>query len=95
MQSRGIADDHLTASSSQQAAPNARLQSTSSWCALPRDQNPYLQIDLGSSHVVCAVATQGNNAADQWVKSYQISTSKDGTNWTPYVENGRARVSCS
>ncbi|KAK3738383.1 hypothetical protein QZH41_017222 [Actinostola sp. cb2023] len=87
MQSRAIPDNRISASSSQQPAIAARLQSVLSWCAYSSDSNPYLQIDLGSDHVVCAVATQGNNAVDQWVTSYRISTSSDGMLWTTYTEN--------
>lgn len=93
MQSRTIANHLLSASSSHLPANNARLQSPSSWCARSSDRNPYLQVDLGSNHVICGIATQGNNAADQWVKLYQISISLDGRKWTNYIENGRARVS--
>ncbi|KAK3715659.1 hypothetical protein QZH41_020735 [Actinostola sp. cb2023] len=51
MQSRAIPDNRISASSSQQPAIAARLQSASSWCASSSDSNPYLQIDLESDHV--------------------------------------------
>uniref|UniRef100_A0A6P8GYK1 Uncharacterized protein LOC116286842 n=1 Tax=Actinia tenebrosa TaxID=6105 RepID=A0A6P8GYK1_ACTTE len=85
---------NITASSGQDPAKNARLNYTSgsSWCASTSDSDPYLQIDLGSFHLFCAVATQGNSMADQWVKTYQINTSTDGTTWTTYQENNIDRV---
>ncbi|KAK3754635.1 hypothetical protein QZH41_014922, partial [Actinostola sp. cb2023] len=51
MQSQAIPDNRISASSSQQPAIAARLQSASSWCASSSDSNPYLQIDLESDHV--------------------------------------------
>ena len=63
-----------------------------SWCASSRDSTPYLQIDLGSDYIICAIATQGNSRADQWVKTYQVQYSEDGSNWMECQENGNTRV---
>ncbi|EDO36086.1 predicted protein, partial [Nematostella vectensis] len=52
-----------------------------SWCAAPSDVTPYLQVDLGSRHVICAVATQGSPTADHWVQTYKIQASLDGSSW--------------
>ena len=75
-------------------AKNGRLNYTagSSWCASTGDSNPYLQIDLQTLHIICAVSTQGNSQADQWVETYTLKTSTDGTMWTDYEENGQVKV---
>ena len=68
MESRSIPDSKIKASSVQNAstpASNSRLnlKSGSSWCAGTSDSNPYLQIDLQTLHIICAVSTQGNSKA--------------------------------
>ena len=72
-------------------ASNGRLNYTGgpSWCASSTDSAPYLEVDLGSLYIICAVATRGNSQADQWVKTYQIQFSEDKTTWTPYKEKGQ------
>ncbi|XP_022783225.1 uncharacterized protein LOC111324013 isoform X3 [Stylophora pistillata] len=92
-----IQDGHITSSSVQNAstpAKNGRLNYTSgsSWCAGTNDTNPYLQIDLQTLHIICAVSTQGNSRADQWVKNYTLQLSTNGTTWTDYKEGGKAKV---
>ncbi|EDO33997.1 predicted protein, partial [Nematostella vectensis] len=61
---------------------------TGSWCAAPSDVTPYLQVDLGSRHVICAVATQGSPTADHWVQTYKIQASLDRSSWRNYSESG-------
>ena len=97
MESGSIPDSKITASSEQSAntpAKNGRLNFTSgsSWCAGTSDTNPYLQIDLQTLHIICAVSTQGNSQADQWVKNYTLNISTDGSGWTDYKEIGRVKV---
>lgn len=47
------------------------------------------QVDLGSLHLVCAVATQGNPGGNRdYVKRYKLQCSSDGVTWTVYEENG-------
>ena len=72
-------------------ASNGRLNYTEgqSWCALSSDSTPYLEVDLGSVYILCAVATQGNSQGDQWVKTYQIKSSEDKSKWKPYTEKGQ------
>ena len=80
-------------------ASNGRLNYTGgpSWCASSSDSSPYLEVDLGSVYIICAVATQGNSRADQWVKTYQIQSSEDKITWTSHREKGQAvvRKTCS
>ena len=94
MENGRIPDSGITASSSSPLAKNARLNyaSESSWCAGTSDTNPYLQIDLQTLHIICAVSTQGNSQADQWVKSYTLQLSTDGTTWKDYKEAGQIKV---
>jgi len=97
MESGSIPDNNITASSRQSAstpASNSRLNfaSGSSWCAGTSDSNPYLQIDLQTPHIICAVSSQGNSQADRWVKEYTLQSSIDGSSWTNYTEIGEVKV---
>ena len=97
MENKNIPDGRLTSSTvlnSGTPAKNARLRYSAGgpWCAAESDLAPYLQVDLGSLHVVCAVATQGNSKAEQWVETYQLQSSTDETTWTDYKEGGQVRV---
>ncbi|XP_068725972.1 receptor-type tyrosine-protein phosphatase T-like isoform X6 [Montipora capricornis] len=89
-----ILDGQITSSSDlspNTPAKNGRLNYTagSSWCASPSDSFPYLEIDLQSLHIICAVSTQGNSKADQWVKTYSLQSSTDGATWTNYTARGQ------
>ena len=97
MSSGTIPNSNITASSEQSAstpAKNGRLNYTSgsSWCARTSDTNPYLQIDLQTLYIICAVSTQGNSQADQWVKNFTLQLSTDGTTWIDYKESGQIKV---
>ena len=92
-----ILDNQLNASSELNAntpAKNGRLNfvAGSSWCASTSDSSPYLQIDLRIPYIICAVSTQGNSQGSQWVESYTLQSSTDGTTWTDYKENGQVKV---
>ena len=98
MQSGSIPDNRITSSSELNAntsSKNGRLNYTtgSSWCASTKDNNPYLQIDLQTLHIICAVSTQGNSQADDWVKTYTLQSSRDGVTWTNYEDSGSLKVS--
>ena len=82
MEGRNIPDSRITASSSRTPAENGRLNYVlgAPWCAETNDTSPYLQIDLQTIHIICAVSTQGNSQADQWVKNYTLQISTNGTN---------------
>jgi len=76
-------------------ASNGRLGYTagSSWCSTISDSNPYLQIQLNRyGEIICGLATQGDHTSDQWVNTYQIQTSTDGTNFVDYKENNAIKV---
>ena len=92
MENGTILDEKITASSKRNTAKNGRLNSGSSWCAGASDSNPYLQIDLQTPHIICAVSTQGNSKADEWVETYTLQSSIDGSSWTNYKEDGVVKV---
>ena len=92
-----VPDAWLTASSKLSVntpARNGRLNYTagSSWCASSSDNYPYLEIDLQILHIICAVSTQGNNQADQWVKTFSLQSSIDGITWTNYTEHNQVSI---
>ncbi|XP_044170568.1 uncharacterized protein LOC114949515 isoform X2 [Acropora millepora] len=97
MANGAIPASKITASSKlnpETQAKNGRLNYAAgpSWCAQTNDNNPYLQIDLQSLHVICAVSTQGNSKADEWVETYSIQTSTDGVHWTYYDDDGHPKI---
>ena len=88
-----IYDQRFSASSSSNPASNGRLKGGSAWIPSSNNNNSdYLQIDLGSVYVVCAVATQGNKIADDWTETYKIKTSLDNVDWQWYQENDTVKV---
>ena len=90
-----IYDQRFSASSSLSSsrASYGRLRGGKAWIpSSNNNNNDYLQIDLGSVYVVCAVATQGNPSADDWTESYKIKTSLDNVNWQWYQENNTIKV---
>ena len=92
-----ILDSWLTSSSklnTNTPAENGRLNYTAgqSWCASSSDNYPYLEIDLQTLHIICAVSTQGNHQADQWVKTFSLQSSTDGRTWTNYTEDDQVSI---
>jgi hypothetical protein len=69
------------------------MNGEASWTARGRDQNQWIQIDLGNERVVTGVGTQGRRNADQWVKTYTVSYSSDGQSFDYYKINGVVMVS--
>ena len=90
-----IYDQRFSASSclSNGCASNGRLNGGSAWIPSSNiNNNDYLQIDLGSVYVVCAVATQGNPSADDWTETYKMKTSLDNVKWQWYQESNTVKV---
>ena len=52
-----------------------------SWSSKDKNKNQWIQADLRTAHRLESVITRGRPGHDQWVKSYYISYSQDGTNW--------------
>ena len=103
MESREISDVQISSSSewnSKHAAIQGRLNfqegggKIGSWSARYNDQNQWLQVDLGSSKHVTYLATQGRNSVlyNQWVTSYKMEYSSDGTSFHCYQEHGTDKV---
>ncbi|XP_078670679.1 retinoschisin-like [Branchiostoma floridae x Branchiostoma belcheri] len=106
MESGAIPDDHITASSTYTgcATRKARLHSQQTfsgqsgwpgaWCANnPLNTNQWLQVDVGVVTTVAGVITQGRSDRPQWVTSYKLSFSRDGSTWSTYLDKlGRDRV---
>ncbi len=95
MQNRKIKDSQLTASSVYRAGlstSHGRLNGLTSWSARQRNQNQWIQVDLGRKKVVTAIATQGRRNYDQWVKTYFVSYSPDGKNFKSYKIDGAVKV---
>ena len=66
----------------------ARLNGPSAWCP---STPSYLQIDLGKTFKLTAIATQGGTREDTWVKFYIISF-KAGETLVTYSESGTTKV---
>ena len=87
-----IPDDHMTASSQYgdgYQAAYGRLDGNrgDGWCAKEAGRNDdWLQVDLGTEILVCAVATQGDRDGNEWVTDFKLSYSSDGNVWTPYKD---------
>ena len=101
MNSVGVSDSYIiydqrfsaSSSLSSSRASHGRLNGGSAWIpSSNNNNNDYLQIDLGSVYVVCAVASQGNPSADDWTETYKIETSLDNVNWQWYQENSTVKV---
>lgn len=101
MESRAITDAQISASSqwdSNLAAIQGRLNfkagggKQGGWSSSHNNQNQWLQADLGSSKVVTSLATQGRNGYGQWVTSYKVEYSIDGSPFQSYQEQGVDKV---
>ena len=100
MENRLISDNKITASSQHvgnHAASRARLHLKTSgsrkgaWSAGTNSAQQWLQIDLGSEHTrVTGIATQGrhSNTRSQWVLTYKLEYSNDGTSFQYYKQQG-------
>ena len=92
MENGQIPDSAITASSTANAnsfAPSVgRLHFLSSgsgkygsWAAGANNENQWLQADFGTWTKISAVATQGRQDSNQWVKTYTLSFSYDVVFW--------------
>ena len=97
MESGKIVDGQITASTNcnaEEGASNARLNfkagegKTGAWSARTSDVHQWLQVDLRVKTEVTAIMIQGRQDYDEWVKTFTISYSSDGTKFTPY-QNGK------
>ena len=93
METRLIKDAQIIASSeydSNHAAIQARLNfkagggKQGGWSARFNDANQWIQVTLGSYTTLTGIATQGMNAANQWVTKYQLQYADDGVTFHYY-----------
>ena len=101
MESRAISDVQISASSqwdANHAAIQGRLNfqagggKQGGWSAKANNQNQWLQVDLGKVRKVTHLATQGRNGNSQWVKSYKVEFSNNGSTFQFYKEQGADKV---
>ena len=95
LESGKITDDQITSSSDSYHlySSKGRLNGPEGWCPLSSfNRNDFLQVDMGSTHLICAVATQGVKHVS-YVKSYKLMLSTDGITWTTYKEQEMDKVS--
>eukprot|EP00057_Strongylocentrotus_purpuratus_P011619 XP_011666093.1 PREDICTED: lactadherin-like [Strongylocentrotus purpuratus] len=91
-----IPDSSLTSSSfstSGREAYRGRLNavviaggSAGAWTSDLNDNNKWVKVDLGEDTLVTGVITQGRTGTNKRVTSFQISYSRDNTNWTFALE---------
>ena len=61
-----------------------------SWCS---SINQWLQVDMSNIYLVVSVATQGGSRRlKQYVKTYYLAYSEDGSSWQDYKEKGLRKV---
>ena len=96
MASRVIPDSSITASSYEKHAefdrqPKfARLGGERYWGSDHEDLEPWIQVDLGSSHMIIGLQTEGNYNSDEWQYwvtqvNVQVGMSESGL---MYIEDG-------
>lgn len=98
MQSEKIPGSRLTASSQWNGAwgPSyGRLHGNKCWIARYRDVNQWLEIDFKFKATIAEILTQGRRDSNQWVKSYTVAYSDDGTNFKMYKDKGQDKVKYS
>ena len=97
MQDGRISDSRLKASSmynSYYSPWTARLQDRrGGWRVLRKNQRQWIQIDLETMARMKAIAIQGLYNVNEFVKTFTVSHSTDGSRFYPYKEGGRSKVS--
>jgi hypothetical protein len=81
-----IADSSISASSAKAACgtQDSRLSSTAGWCPTTAATSEYIEYALGASKYVISISTKGRADDDEWVATYTLSYSTDGSSWTTY-----------
>ncbi|XP_035682683.1 venom prothrombin activator oscutarin-C non-catalytic subunit-like [Branchiostoma floridae] len=99
MESRSIADNRLSASSSYNddwRPKSARLNNNRSWSPDNNNRSEWLQIDLLERKVVSGIQTQGFQSPwslrRYYVTSFKLSYSADATTWSIFQENGSDKI---
>ena len=63
-----------------------------SWCAKRKNRRQWLQVDFEGLTRFTGVATQGRQNSHQWVTSYKLSYSRDGSTFRFYREMKTVKV---
>lgn len=72
---------------------NGKRGAAGAWCSRNSDDRTgYLEVDMGSVHVICAVATQGGTGGDIKVTSYKLKLSLDGSTYNFHMEDNTVKV---
>lgn len=72
---------------------NGKRGADGAWCSRnSNDRTDYLEVDMGSVHVICAVATQGGTGGYNKVTSYKLKLSLDGSTYNFYMEDNTVKV---
>ena len=90
MQSGKIPNSRLKASSQRglkRGPRQGRLHGDRCWTAGQKNASQWLRVDFKHKATVTKILTQGCKSANQWVKSYTVGYSDDGTNFKTYKEN--------
>ena len=98
-----IKDSQITASSEytqEYVAKNGRLNfqgqvgREAAWAAKSNDDQQWLQVDLQHEVHLTGISSQGrgNCTYDEWVKSYTVSYSSNGTYSIDFKQNGDIKV---
>ena len=95
MQNGLIGDSAITAStehSTATRAANGRLNHVAGyWKAGTRDRSQWFQVDFGKTVNITQICTQGRPNANEWVKTYYLSYSVNGSTYKDY-KNKRVRT---
>ncbi|XP_028515822.1 retinoschisin-like [Exaiptasia diaphana] len=68
----------------------ARLNGPGGWYSNNRNKYHWLKINLGKIAMITRIATQGHHKYHQWVTSYSLATSTNGS--TPYTSYNNGQV---
>ncbi|XP_048590512.1 EGF-like repeat and discoidin I-like domain-containing protein 3 [Nematostella vectensis] len=97
LESSAIIPDNRFSASSHYSECNprfGRLNHAKYWTPGSQGGHHYLQIDMISVYIVCAVATQGGTDPryDEWTTKYKLSFALEAGIWSIYQENGAEKV---
>ncbi|XP_074657383.1 uncharacterized protein LOC141910590 [Tubulanus polymorphus] len=89
MESGIIGDAFITASSetTKNEAKTARPLSGSGWVPNPRDNQRWIQVDLGRAMDIHGLGILGHSHYEYWVTRFVIHISIDGVNWVQLKRN--------
>ncbi|XDB66629.1 hypothetical protein ABFV05_020245 [Capra hircus] len=103
MENKAISDTQITASShlsnmfATWSPSQARLNlqgRTNAWRPQVNNPKEWLQVDFQKTMRVTGITTQGVKSllTSMYVKEFLISSSQEGHNWTPFLQNGKVKV---